>query len=268
MSRGRCWTREARCPVALCRRCWRGQSSALQQHVGEAGPQHAVLVGSDPAPGRARHPPGICSCFPKTAPFIFLRLGLSSDGSPEAVAGGKEREREGGGCVLEKHLLSRYRGLWPRGQRWCEEGREGKHRWCFLSCQSCGTRAVRREWGWGMVGGMCFGVREQVGGRGAAPVPARREGAGGDSTGAQAPVVLTRQGVRAITPGRSDSRGGISGRCLPPGCGTPVPAHFPSWVPSLPSLTLPYSGEDFYLQGRHYTYYRFFSKVIYGLPFI
>lgn len=109
MSQGCCGTREA-----YCRRG--GQPSALRQHVGEAGPQHAVLVVSDPVPGPDGHPPGICSCFLKTAPFIFFRLGLSSDGSLEAMAGGKERGK-GGGCWLEKHLLSRHGGLCPLGGR-------------------------------------------------------------------------------------------------------------------------------------------------------
>lgn len=139
-----CGTREAHFPVALHRCCGQGQPSALWQHVGEAGPQCAVLVGSDPAPGRAGHPPGICSCFLKTGPFIFLRLGLSTDGSLEAMAGGREGR---GGCLLEKHLLRRHRGFWPQGQRWCEEGSEGKHRWCFVSQRSCGRRAVRGSWG-------------------------------------------------------------------------------------------------------------------------
>lgn len=69
----------------------------------------------------------------------------------------REGRREGGDCVLEKHLLIRHGGLWPRGQRWREEGGEGKHRWCLASRWSCGMRAVRwaggdvGEWGWGMV---------------------------------------------------------------------------------------------------------------------
>lgn len=59
----------------------------------------------------------------------------------------------------------------------------------------------------------------------------------------------------------------MEGAC-PQAGGTPIPADSSSRVPSLPSLTLPYSGEDFHLEGRHFIYYCFFSEVIYGLPFI
>lgn len=112
---------------------------------------------------------------------------------------------------------------------------------------------------------MPLGVREQGGGQGAAHVPSGRAGAGGDSIAAQVPAALTGEGARAVTLGCCDSRGGISGERLPPGWGTPIPAHSPSRDPS---FTLPYSGEDFHLEGRHFIYYCIFSGVIYGLPFI
>lgn len=135
-----------------------------------------ALAGNDPAPGRAGHPPGICSCFLKTASFIFLRLGLSSDGSPEGMVGGWE----GGYCTLEKHLLSRHGGLWCWGQRWREEEKEGKHSWYCLSWWSCSMRAVQWAQGsmgeWGRAGGMHLAVSEQVRGQRAVPVPSRWQG--------------------------------------------------------------------------------------------
>lgn len=98
--------------------------------------------------------------------------------------------------MLEKHLLIRHGGLWPRGQRWREEGGEGKHRWCLASRRSCGARAVRwargdvGEWGWGMARQVDV-LRGSVSRREAGGLP--WEGAGGAGAGAWAAVVLDRR---------------------------------------------------------------------------
>lgn len=83
------------------------------------------LVGSDPAQGRAGHPPGICSCFLKTAPFIFLRQGLSTD-TPQRQwqERGREGRKKGDGCLLEKHMQSRHRDSGPRGRGGMRSGKK------------------------------------------------------------------------------------------------------------------------------------------------
>lgn len=73
--------------------------------------------------------------------------------------------------------------------------------------------------------------------------------------------------MTAVTQGCSVSQGEISEGRLPSGLGSTIPAHSPSQGPCLPSFTLPYSKEDFHLEGQHFIYYGF-SEIIYGLPFI